>query len=229
MKFLYCSALMVIFSCACLGDNVLGLQGELEVFPSYILFGESLTGPLFAFAPGYGEFQVTNVSSGSIFATGGVTSGELGKIQSLTLGTGFFNPPYAFIVFDADGSSLPLTATNIRDGNVGPFDLQDTSQGALATFEILGYIGSNPAQDPFTAEFSIGFPGFKVEQLFSQPIIEPFCGVVATSGAPEACNPFPSVSTTIPEPSYVLMVAAGLLAAAVAVKRRQARKRVRSC
>lgn len=212
MRFLTYSAFLVGFSCVCFGGNVLDIQGEVQVGANYLDFGKSLTGGPFTPAPGDGAFQVTSVSPESIFASNGVTANELGQIQSLDA-TGSLTLPSAFITF-GPSENLPLTATSIPTGAVGPFDLTDTSQGALATFEVLGYIGSNPAQNPFTAEFSIGFPGVPVTNLFGRVVNEHFCAVLATSGSPTACDPFASSPTTTPEPSYGWAV--GMLFAAAA-------------
>ncbi|MBV9154971.1 MAG: hypothetical protein JO097_01825 [Acidobacteriaceae bacterium] len=216
MKLLIFSALLVFGGTACLADD-LGIQGAVQVGSNYIDFGQSLTGGPYTPAPGTGIFQVTSVGAGSIFATGGVTTGELGNITSLN-GSPY---PFVFMAFTgAGGSGDSLNATSIPNGTVGPFHLKNTSQGAEALFEVLGYIGSNTAQT-FTAEFAIGFSGLTVDQLFSHlPVDGHFCANVDASGTPSACDPFPT-SSSVPEPSYTAVVFAGLLAAVVACRLRK--------
>lgn len=126
--------------------------------------------------------------------------------------------PDAFITFTGvGGTSDSLTATSIAPGAVGPFDLTDTAQGAEATFEVLGYIGSNTA-DTFTAEFAVVFPGIAVANLFtSLPADEQFCANIDASGTPTLCNPF---ATAAPEPSSMVLFAAGLAALLVVLRRR---------
>ena len=138
MKLLIFSALVVFGGTACLADD-LGIQGAIEVGSNYIDFGQSLTGGPFTPAPGTGIFQVTSVGAGSIFATGGVTAGELGDITSLNGGEPY---PFVFMAFTgAGGAGDSLNATSIPSGSVGPFTLTDTPQGAEAFFHVLGYIG----------------------------------------------------------------------------------------
>lgn len=224
MKLLLCSALAVCLSSACFGAVVLTIQGEAQLGSNFIDFGQSLTGGPFTPAPGYGAFQVTSVAGGSIFATGGVTMNELGMIQSLNEGTGAISLPGPFMMFNAGGSSVPLTATNIPAGSVGPFTLTQVSQGVLASFEVDGYIGSNPAQNPFFEDITIGFAGQTVANLFTNlPQNGSFCGTVSTSSPVASCNPFPA-GPTVPEPSYTLPVGAGILAAFLVFRRKNARR-----
>lgn len=224
MKLLLCSALAACLSSASFGAVVLTIQGEAQVGSNYIDFGQSLTGGPFTPAPGYGAFQVTSVTAGSIFATGGVTMSELGMIQSLNEPPGPVTLPGAFMTFNAGGSTVPLTATNIAAGAIGPFTLTQVSQGVLASFEVDGYIGSNPAQNPFFESITIGLAGQTTSSLFSNlPINGPFCATVSTSSPTTACNPFPAGPTT-PEPSYALPVGAGLLAAFLVFRRKNAKR-----
>jgi hypothetical protein len=230
MKLYLGLALLVGSSPLCFGANVLEIQGEVQLGSNYVDFGKWLTGGPFTPAPGYGEFEVTVVSPGSLFANGGVTSGEIGQIQSLNEGTGPVTLPSALITFGPNGPNLPLTLTNIAQGAFGAFNVQDTSQGALVTAEGSGYTGSNPGQNPFTIELSIGTAQITTTQLFHNlPLDEHFCAVIAISGAPTTCDPFPSTPpTTTPEPGYA---AVGILFAAVvavADRRRIATKHARS-
>ncbi len=92
---------------------------------------------------------------GKYICHAGVTTAEMGSIQSLNSS----GPIPAFMTFATGGSSLQLNVTTIPAGSVGPFTLTDTAQGLLATFQVDGYIGSNPALNPFEGDFTIGLAG----------------------------------------------------------------------
>jgi hypothetical protein len=147
----------------------LGINGDAQVGSNYIDFGQYPNGAPYAPAPGYGTFEVSLVNGG-VFADNGVTTGEFGQIQSLNEGTGSVTLPGPFITFNTGGSNLQLWATNIPAGDVGPFVLTDTANGAVASFNVDGTIkdSSNPsANTTFTGTFSATFDGETVAQLFT--------------------------------------------------------------
>jgi hypothetical protein len=129
------------------------------------------------------------------------------------------------MTFNVGGSTVPLTATNIPPGaTAGPFTLTQVPQGVLATFEVDGYIGSNPAQNPFFEDITIGLAGQTVGSVFTNlPLSGPFCGTVSTSSPIASCNPFPAGPAT-PEPSYALPVAATLLAVFLVFRRKNSNR-----
>jgi hypothetical protein len=196
----------------------LGINGDAQVGSNYIDFGNYPTGTVYTPAPGYGTFVVSLVNSG-IFSSAGVTTGETGNIQSLggsgTGPTGAITLPSAFMTFNGGGSGLSLWATNIPAGDVGPFTLTDTADGAVASFDVDGYIWQNGAKvDTFTGTFSATFDGQTVASLFTNlPIDTPFSATFTATAIP----------TTIPEPASMLLMGAGLLGVGL-VSRRRARK-----
>jgi len=224
MKFLSCSALVLCLSGLCAADD-LTITGGLQVGSNYTDFEVGSSG-VYTPAPGYGSFQVSSVRSGSVFAAAGVTANELGSIQSLNQ-SGPVTLPGPFITFTGPGGlTTPLTATNIPAGaSAGPFTLSDTSNGAEAVFEVLGYVGTNTAET-FTAEFNMYFPGLTVAQLFtSLPLDTTYCANIDVGTTPTLCNPLATTSGAAPEPSYTWFVAAGLLIAGFVGTRRLASKR----
>lgn len=226
LRILLCSVLTACLSSAGFGAVVLTAQGEVQVGSNYIDFG-NLAGTSFTPVPGYGTFQVTSVTAGSIFATGGVTTNETGSIQSLDEPAGPVTLPGAFMTFSAGGSTVPLTATNIPAGTYlagEPLTLTQVSQGVLVSLEVDGYIGSNPAQNPFFEDITIGLAGQTLSSVFNNlPINGAFCATVSTSSPATSCNPFPA-APTVPEPSYALPAGAGLLAAFLVFKRKNAKR-----
>src|ERR1700761_7122917 len=149
----------------------LGINGDAQVGSNYIDFGQYPNGAPYTPAPGYGTFEISLVNAG-IFSSSGVTTGEFGNIQSLNEPPGPVTLPSAFMTFDTGGSNLQLWATNIPLGGVpgSPFTLTDTPDGAVASFDVDGYIwdtNSNTKVDTFTGTFSATFDGETVADLFS--------------------------------------------------------------
>jgi len=194
----------------------LGINGDAQVGSNYIDFGQYPNGAPYTPAPGYGTFEVSLVNSG-VFSTAGVTTGEFGTIQSLNEPPGAVTLPSAFMTFDTGGSNLQLWATNIPPGAVGPFTLTDTPDGAVASFDVDGYIwdtNTGMKADTFTGTFSATFDGQTVADLFTNlPIDTPFSATFTATVIP----------TTIPEPASMLLMGAGLLGVGL-VSRRKARK-----
>lgn len=195
----------------------LGINGDAQVGSNYIDFGQYPNGAPYTPAPGYGTFEVSLVNSG-VFSGAGVTTGEFGTIQSLNEGTGGVTLPSAFMTFDTGGSNLQLWATNIPAGDVGPFVLTDTADGAVASFNVDGYIwdtNTNTKVDTFTGTFSATFDGQTVASLFTNlPIDTPFSATFTATTIPV---------TTTPEPASMLLMGAGLLGVGL-VSRRKTRR-----
>ena len=154
----------------------LGTNGDLQVGSNYLDFGQYPNGAPYTPAPGSGTFEVSLINTG-MFANYGVTTGEFGTIQSLnTVGT--VKLPAPFMTFDTGGSNLQLWATTIRAGNVGPLVLTHTTDGAVASFNVEGYVfdtNVNQKVGLFTGTFSVTFDGTNVTNLISHlPINTPF-------------------------------------------------------
>lgn len=194
----------------------LGINGDAQVGANYIDFGQYPNGAPYAPAPGYGTFEVSLVNSG-VFSSAGVTTGEFGTIQSLNEPPGAVTLPSAFMTFDTGGSNLQLWATNIPAGDVGPFVLTDTPDGAVASFNVDGYIwdtNTGSKVDTFTGTFSATFDGQTVADLFTNlPIDTPFSATFTATTIP----------TSTPEPASMLMMGVGLLGVGL-VSRRKTRK-----
>jgi hypothetical protein len=194
----------------------LGINGDAQVGSNYIDFGQYPNGAPYTPAPGYGTFEVSLVNAG-VFSGAGVTTGEFGMIQSLNEGTGPVTLPSAFMTFDTGGSNLQLWATNIPAGTTGPFILTDTPDGAVASFDVDGYIWDTNTKskvDTFTGTFSATFDGQTVASLFtSLPINTPFSATFTATTIP----------TTTPEPASMLLMGAGLLGVGL-ISRRKARR-----
>lgn len=216
MKFLFCSALIVFFSGACMADD-LSITGAVALGSNYVDIGQSLTGGPYPPAPGTGIFQVTGVGASSIFANAGVTAGEQGSLES---NNGTY-PASSFLTITGNTGtkgSISLTATSNTTENV-----TYPAQGGEVVYTVDGYVGTNTAQT-FSAEFVLGFAGNS--NLFaSLPDYGTFCANIDIgSTTPTLCNPFATASAA-PEPSYIWFVAAGLLIASFLGTRKLAVKR----
>jgi hypothetical protein len=203
----------------------LGINGDAQVGSNYIDFGQYPTGAPYTPAPGYGTFEVSLVNAG-VFSSAGVTTGEFGNIQSLSAGTGAVSLAAPFMTFGmtgsgpTGGSNLQLWATNIPNGGegAGPFVLTDTPDGAVASFDVDGYVwdtNTGTKVDTFTGTFSATFDGQSVASLFTNlPIDTPFSATFTATVVP---------TTTTPEPASMLLMGAGLLGVGL-ISRRKTRK-----
>jgi hypothetical protein len=145
----------------------LGIVGDVQVGTNYLDFGQYPNGAPYTPAPGYGTFEVSLVNAGT-FSAAGVTTGEFGNLQSLNESPGTVTLPGPFMTFDTGGSNLQLWATQIRAGNVGPLVLTHTTDGAVASFNVEGYVWNTSLGQKvglFTGTFSATFDGTNVTRL----------------------------------------------------------------
>ena len=209
---------------------VLGIDGNLQVgsVPTeFIDFGGLSGHAPYVPSPGYGTFETKLVNPG-IFATNGVTELETGMIQSLSAAT---TPPgvvlnpnptvdMPFMKFNTGGSNLEVFLTELLKAsgpgtNVGPFNLIDTAVGAVASFDIHGFVynTTDASRTPIAGVFSATFAGVPVTTLLAE----------ATVGT---TIPTPYVGTfvvsAVPEPISLFLIGAGLMGAGL-VARRKAR------
>jgi hypothetical protein len=168
--------------------------------------------------PGYGSFVV--LSETGLFSGSGVAPGGTGTIQSLDENN--FPPTTPFVVLgnvDLWATTAP-SATQPGGTNIGPFHLEDSSNGATFTFDINGNetTGSSTTKSPFIGVFSGTFVNTTVAELLND---------IQNGTAP--VNPYSatfSVTTTtstVPEPASMLLMGAGLLGVGL-ISRRKARR-----
>jgi hypothetical protein len=200
----------------------LGFNGDAEISGSNISFGQYPNGAPYAPAPGYGKYEVSLVNPG-LFQDAGVTTGEFGNIQSLNavttpVGTKLNPTPGSslpFMTFDTGGSNLQLFLTELVAGTSGPFTLIDTSFGAVAAFNVDGFIYNTTTMQEtnFTGTFSATFDGMTVNELEASSSVDtPFSGTLAL--------------TLAPEPSSMGLLGGALLAFGFVARRRHAKRSV---
>jgi hypothetical protein len=191
----------------------LGINGDAQIGSNYIDFGQYPSGAPYTPAPGYGTFEVSLVNAG-VFSSAGVTTGEFGTIQSLNEGTGSITLPSAFMTFDTGAANLQLWATNIPAGVDGPFILTDTLVGAVASFDVDGFIwdtNSSMKVDTFTGTFSATFSGETVASLLGDlPVDTPFSATFSATVIPVV--PTPEPSTTVLFSLGLAVLVAGCMA-----------------
>ena len=205
---------------SCLAAPIdLGISGNAQVGPNFINFGNYPTGTIYTPAPGYGTMQVSQTPTG-IFAAQGVTAGETGMIQSLSAvntppGVVLTPDPATdppFLTFDTTGSNLQVFLTELVPGSTtGPFSLLDSSNGAVAFFNINGFTfnTTDESRQDLTGTFSATFNGTTVAELLALEasgtnIMTPFSGTFSATIIPPV--------NVIPEPDTVLLLGGGLLA-----------------
>jgi hypothetical protein len=223
VRFVTITAVGVMSSTAATID--LGINGDAVVGPNFINFGNYPNGTIYAPAPGYGVFVVSQPPLG-LFLTGGVAAGESGSIQSLNATV---TPPgltlapnpavdAAFMTFDTGGSNLKLFLSELVPGDTaGPFSLDDSPNGAIATFNIDGFVfdTTKNSREDFTGTFSATFNGTTVAQLLAADqagnlIQTPFSGTFSLQ--------------TAPEPPALFLLGAGLLGSGLLPRFRFRRK-----
>jgi hypothetical protein len=190
----------------------LGINGDAQVGPNFINFGNYPTGTMYTPAPGYGVFVVSQPPLGT-FLLGGVMAGESGTIQSLSATvtppgvtlTPNPNVDLPFIAFDTGGSNLKLFLTELVPGDTtGPFSLIDSPNGAIASFNIDGFVFNTigNSREDISGTFAATFNGISAAQL-----------VAAEQGGTLIRTPFSGTFSiqAVPEPSALLLFGAGLL------------------
>jgi len=129
----------------------LGFTTDALIGSNFINFGNYPTDSAFAPAPGYGTFIVGSVQPGGLFLSAGVTVGETGQIQSLSMAlepvrqpqfdTLYLNAP--FMTFNAGGSDLQLFLTAALQGTLAPdspLAVYSLPSGILLSFALDGIV-----------------------------------------------------------------------------------------
>jgi hypothetical protein len=214
-------ALLALATVPCIASSIdLGINGDAQVGPTFINFGNYPAGSVYTPAPGYGAIVVSQPPLG-VFLSGGVSAGESGSIQSLNALT---TPPgvtltpdpmtaLPFLTFDTSGSNLKVFLTELVPGlTAGPFTLVDTPNGAVASFNMEGFVydTTNNSSDAITGTFAATFNGMTVAEL------------VAAGNGPGVETPFSGTFslTVAPEPTSEVLIGIALLAVGMGSKRK---------
>lgn len=189
-----------------------GFNGDAQLYgANQIFFGQYPNGAPYTPAPGYGTDEISLVNDG-VFSNNGLTTGEFGGIQSLSLQTGPATLPSPFITFFGDANNLQLWATTIPSGLTdGALTAFDTPTGAIISFGVDGYIldSNNPSyKQNFFSTFSLTFAGSTVADVLQSPfgVNTPFTATVSLT-APTPLTTTPSA----PEPASLVLLGCGLL------------------
>ena len=197
------AAVMTLAAVPCFASTIdLGINGDAQVGSTFLNFGNYPDGTVYTPAPGYGVIVVSQPPLG-VFLSGGVTAGESGTIQSLNALT---TPPgvtltpdpmtaLPFLTFDTTGSNLKVFLTELVPGlTAGPFTLVDTPNGAVASFNMAGFVYdmTNSSSEAITGTFAATFNGMTVADLITAgngPGIEtPFSGTFSVTSVPEPAS-----------------------------------------
>ena len=214
-------AFLTLTTVPCLASSIdLGINGDAQVGPTFLNFGNYPFGTVYTPAPGYGVIVVSQPPLG-VFLSGGVTAGETGTIQSLnalTTQPGDMLTPdpttaSPFLTFDTGGYNLKVFLTELVPGlSAGPFTLVDTANGAVASFNMEGFVynTTNHDSEAITGTFAATFNGMTIAEL------------IAAGNGPGVETPFSGTFslTATPEPASEALLGIVLLAVGVCLKRK---------
>lgn len=189
----------------------LGIVGNASVGANFIDFGVFPTGAPYAPPGGTGTFEVNLVNPG-VFASNGVTPGELGMIQSIS------GPPLSapsqpavpFMSFDGPGG----TTLKLYANSSTPLDVAQQGPNVHAEISIFGTVtgdATHPGQtEDFTGIFSANFANTTVAALESSlPVNSPFAATFDVT-----------ITPSVPEPATFLMMGIGLVGAGLFARRK---------
>ena len=213
--------ILTLAAVPCIASSIdLGINGDAQVGPTFLNFGNYPLGTVYTPAPGYGVIVVSQAPL-SVFMSGGVAAGESGTIQSLNALT---TPPgdiltpdpmiaLPFLTFDTGGSNLKIFLTELVPGlSAGPFTLVDTANGAVASFNMEGFVynTTNHDSEAITGTFAATFNGMTIADL------------IAAGNGPGIETPFSGTFslTTTPEPASEVLLGIVLLAVGVCLRRK---------